>query len=136
MSHPLAINGTRICVLIHPDEVVLCANIEGFKSLGNWMAWLAESKPEEFYHFHLLWHLESESSRFDGIRPKNVWFLHTPSAHEVKSAPPGNMETVSFDLTFQVLSESALDELAEAQEAGLIPDKYLREESSYVGTCG
>jgi hypothetical protein len=121
---------------MHPDEVVICANIEGVKALGAWMGWLAESRPDEFYHFHLLWHLESEASRFDGVRPKNVWFLRTPSTHELKSSPPGDMKAVSFDVTFQVLTESALDELALAQEVGLIPPKYLKEESSYVGTCG
>ena len=100
------------------------------------MAWLADSNPEEFYHFHLLWHLESEASRFDGIRPKNVWFLRTPPTHIVKSAPPGDMEAVPFDVTFQVISETALNELATAQEDGYIPAKYLKEESSYVGNCG
>ena len=135
MNHPLAIDGTRICVLIHPDEVIICANPAGFKALCTWMAWLADSKPEEFYHFHLLWHLESEASRFDGVRPKNVWFLRTPSTHSVKSAPPGDMEAVLFDVTFQVLTEFALDELAAAQDEGLIPTKYLKDESSYVGAC-
>jgi hypothetical protein len=136
MSHPLAIEGTRICVLVHPDEVVICANIEGFKALGMWMAWLAESKPEEFYHFHLLLHLESEASRFEGTFPKNILILRTPSTHETKSTPLEGMELVAFEMTFQVLTESALDELAAAQVSGLIPSKYLRSEPSYVGACG
>jgi len=135
MNYPLRVEGTRICVLIHPDEAVVCANIEGFKALCTWMAWLAESKPEEFYHFHLIWHLESEASRFDGVRPKNVWVLRTPTSHEVRQMPPNGMEAVSFDVTFQVVSESALDELTEGQNTGIIPEKYLKSEASYVGDC-
>jgi hypothetical protein len=136
MSHPLRIEGTRVCVLVHPDEVVVCANIQGFKALCAWMSWLAESDPAEFFHFHLLWHLESEASKFDGELPKNVWVLQTPKSHQVVQAPPEGMQAVPFDLTFQVISESALDELAEAQSLGFIPEKYLKSEASYVGDCG
>jgi hypothetical protein len=136
MTHPLEVEGTRICVLNHSDEVVTCANLAGFKALSAWMSWLADSRPDELYHFHLLWSLESEVSRFESIRPRNVWFLRTPETKIVNVAPPDCMEPVSFDITFQVLTESALDELALAQESGFIPQKYLKAESSYVGDCG
>ena len=86
--------------------------------------------------FHLLWHLESEASRFDGARPKNVWVLRTPTSHEVQQVPPDGMEAVPFDVTFQVVTESALDELAAGQNSGFIPEKYLKSEVSYVGDCG
>ena len=135
MSHPLKMSGARICVLVHPDEITVCANITGFKALGTWMAWLADSNPEDLYHFHLLWSLESEASRFDGVRPKNVWFLQTPPSHLIKSVPPNTMKAVPFEITFQVLSETLLDELATAQEDGFIPPKYLKEESSCTGHC-
>ena len=136
MTSPSEILGSRICVLQHPDEIVVCANIAGFKSLTSWMAWLAESKPEEFYHFHLLWHLESEASRFDGVYPRNVWFLRSPSDHKVTVAPPHDAEAVAFDLTFKVLPEASLDELAIGQEDGIIPKKYRKSEASYVADSG
>ena len=136
MTSPLHIEGTRVCVLLHPDEVVVCANVQGFKSLCQWMAWLAESSPEEFYHFHLLHSLQSEACMFEGVTPCNVWFLHTPETHQVASVPPEGFESIPFDLTFQILPESSLDELMAAQETGLIPDTYLKTEASYVGTCG
>jgi hypothetical protein len=143
MSNPLEVPGTRICVLIHSHEIEICANVQGFKALGNWMSWLAESNPAEFYHFHLLWHLESEASRFEDDRSrgaKNVWFLRTPSTHPSNSAPLQDTKAVAFELTFQVLTETGLDELASAQEQeqeqGLIPSKYLKQEASYDVECG
>ena len=53
----------------------------------------------------------------------------------MKSNPPGYLKAVAFEVTFQVVTESSLDELAAAQEIGLIPAKYLKEESSYESTC-
>jgi hypothetical protein len=123
-------------VLLHQDEITICANPAGFKSLGLWMVWLADSKPEEYYHCHLLWHLESEASRFKGAKPKNVWFLRNPPSHRMKVAPPAEAQVVPFELTFQVVPERDLDELAAAQKSGLIPKKYRKREASYVAHCG
>jgi hypothetical protein len=136
MAHPLEVAGARLCVLRHPDETVICANIEGFKALGAWMTWLAESKPEEFFHVHLLWHLESEASKFDDLRPKNVWVLNTPDGHRVKAEIPEGAKAVPFEVTFQVITEPSLDELAAAQDSGLIPPKYLKTDVSIEADCG
>ena len=136
MAQPLEIDGVRICVLRHPDEVVICANPTGFRALGEWMAWLCESDPKEFYHFHLLLHLESEASKFDGVRPRNVWFLDTPKGHSPSVNLPDGATAVPFELTFQVLDEASLDELAEAQLNGVMPPKYVKTEVSYDIQCG
>ncbi|WP_133247306.1 hypothetical protein [Azospira sp. I13] len=136
MSHPLHIEGTRVCVLIHPDEVVVCSNTQGFNALGQWMAWLAESKPEEFYHFHLLRSLLSEACIFEGVTPSNVWVLRTPPTHQVISEPPEGFEAIPFEVTFQVVPEASLDDLVAAQSTGFIPSAYLKSEASYAGTCG
>ena len=72
MTYPHRIDGARICVIRYPDETTVCANIAGFRSLGEWIGWLALSNPAERFHFHVLLHLESEASRFDGVRPANV----------------------------------------------------------------
>jgi hypothetical protein len=132
MGQPAKVPGSRICVLLHPDEVVICANVIGFAELAGWMAWLAASSPEETFHLHLLWHLESDESRFDGVRPKNVWVLRSPEFHSVKSEPPAGMEAVDFEVTFQVVRDADLDELAAAQDEGIIPQKYRKVEASYV----
>ena len=100
------------------------------------MAWLAESSPEELYHFHLLSSLESEACMFEGVTPCNVWFLRTPQTHQLVSVPPEGFESILFEVTFQVLPECSLNELVAAQETGLIPEQYLKSEASYVGTCG
>ena len=133
MESPREVLGARICVLLYSDETVICANSAGFKALGQWMAWLADSNPDESYHLHLLWHLESEASRFDGVRPKNVWFLReTPESRPAEEEPPEGMEVVPFDVTFQVVRETDLDELALGQDNGLIPPKYRKAGPSYV----
>ena len=136
MNQPAHIPGARICVLLHPDETVVCANVAGFQEIGGWISWLAQSNPDEGFHFHMLWHCESEASRFDGVLPKNIWVLRTPTTHQVKVNPPEGMDVVDFDITFQVATESQLDELAAAQESGVIPPNYRKEEASYVADCG
>jgi len=130
MTHPLEVPGARICVLRHADEIVVCANPDGFRAMGEWMAWLGKSNPSEFFHFHLLLSLESEASRFGSAKPGNVWFLDTPKAHHPPASIPMEVKKVEFEITFQVLTEASLDELAEAQDTGLIPSKYMKTASS------
>jgi hypothetical protein len=132
MDQPREIPGARICVLVHDDEVVICANIAGFKALGEWIAWLAASDPGESFHLHLLWHLESEASRFEDVRPRNVWVLRTPAEHRAKVEPPEGMDAATYEVTFQVVRDTELDELALAQEDGAIPERYRKQEASYV----
>jgi len=125
MNHPLRVPGARICIIRHPDETTICANIAGFRALGEWIAWLVASDPSEHYHFHLLWHLESEASRFEGKLPKNVWVLAQPGQPTV---PVG--ETPAFEFTFQVVTDPELDELAEHQASGTVPARFQKHEAS------
>jgi hypothetical protein len=120
MSHPLEIPGARICIIRYPNEVTVCANITGFRALGDWVAWLVASDPTENYHFHLLWHLDSAASRFNGAGPKNVWFL--------SQAPQAGAQT-DFELTFQVISESDLDALAEHQATNTVPLRFQKHDA-------
>jgi len=129
MNQATQCRDARICVLVHSDEVVICANTEGFKALGERMVWLAESNPEEAFHLHLLWTFESDKSRFDGVRPRNVWILRTPEGLVAHSHPPEGALPVPFEVTFQVASEAVLDELAQSQDRGTIPPKYLKVEA-------
>ena len=130
--NPLSIPGTRICVIRYRDEATVCANIAGFRAFGEWMAWLAASNPEEGYHFHVLWHLESQASRFDGVRPRNVWVLTQAEEPEIPAAAASGGEVPEFELTFQVLGESDLDELAEHQDTGHVPPRFQKKEASLV----
>ena len=95
------------------------------------MAWLAESNPSELYHFHLLLDLESQASKFDNARPRNVWFLDTPKGVALGSHTPEGWTAVPFEVTFQALDETSLDELVEAQETGLMPEKYWKTDASF-----
>jgi hypothetical protein len=130
--NPLSIPGTRICIIRCRDETTVCANIAGFRAFGEWMAWLAASNPEEGYHFHVLWHLESEASRFESIRPRNVWVLTQVEEPAVPAAAVSGGEVPQFELTFQVLGESDLDELAEHQHTGHVPPRFQKKETSLV----
>ena len=136
MSYPLRVPGVRICVLRYTDEVTVCANIVGFRALGEWIAWLAASNPAEAFHFHLLWHLESEASRFEGERPKNVWFLSQTHAPTTPADTPPDGQVREFEVTFQVVTEADLDELAEHQASGAIPLRFQKQVAAVIVQCG
>lgn len=119
-------------MLRYSDEVVVCANIAGFRALGDWFGWLAESNPVEGFHFHLLWHLESEASRFEGMRPKNVWILSESHIPAESDGTAFDCVPREFELTFQVVVESTLDELAEHQSSGAIPPRFQKDRSAIV----
>ena len=125
MTYPDRIEGTRICVVRYPDETTVCANVAGFRSLGQWIAWLAESNPAELFHFHVLLHLESEASRYDGVRPKNVWFLRQPPLL-AEAIALQEWEKRDYEMTFQVVTESDLDELAQYQDEGIVPTRFQK----------
>ncbi|HEX5124563.1 MAG TPA: hypothetical protein VFV97_15070 [Rhodanobacteraceae bacterium] len=135
MDQPDHIDGARICILRYPDEITVCANIEGFREIGNWIAWLVASNPTEMFHMHFLWHLESAASRFEGVTPKNVWHLvQSESPRLPADAPPGAVIR-DFELTFHVVDEATLDELAAHQESGSIPERFRKRESSFTLDC-
>ncbi len=132
---PNKIPSSRICVLRYSDEVVICSNIAGLKSIGLWMQRLADSNPKEAYHFHLLWELESDECKFDGVLPKNIWFLAEAEHASKRNESPDGTTRVEQELTFQVVTEETLDELAEQQKSGLIPESWLKDDSSYEVNC-
>ena len=134
--NPLRVPGARICIIRYPDETTVCGNIAGYRALGAWMAWLAESDPDEHFHFHLLWSLESEASRFEGEPTKNVWVL---TQSEIPQKPVINNDRATypqFELTFQVLSDTELDELAQYQDSGTVPPRYIKNIASVEIPCG
>jgi hypothetical protein len=135
MTYPVKNPKARICILRYPDETTVCANIEGFRALGEWIAWLVASDPVENFHFHLLWHLESDACRFEGLRPGNVWFLSQSEAPSVPVPRPPNAKVREFELTFQVVDESTLDQLAEHQVSGIIPERFRKHETAIIVDC-
>ena len=134
MTYPSKNPKARICVLRYADETTVCANIEGFRSLGEWISWLAASDPVEKFHFHVLWHLESHESRFERTGA-NVWFLSQSEAPTIPQAAAPNAEARPFELTFQVVNESTLDELAEHRDSGVIPERFRKHEASIIVAC-
>lgn len=136
MGYPEEVLGARICVLRYTDEITVCANIAGFRALGEWLAWLAASDTREKFHFHLLWHLESEASKWGNGSLKNVWVLsQSEPSSAPRDVPPGG-EVREFELTFQVVSELDLDVLAEYQASGQIPPAFQKHASAVVVQCG
>jgi hypothetical protein len=100
------------------------------------MSWLAESNPNEHYHFHLLWSLESEASRFEGAPLKNVWVLTQSETPEKPVVTNDRATYPQYELTFQVLTESELDELAQYQDSGTVPPRYIKKIASVEIPCG
>jgi hypothetical protein len=135
MTHPVKNPKARICILRYPDETMVCANIEGFRTIGEWIAWLANSDPAESFHFHTLWHLESDASRFEGVLPRNVWFLSQSEMPAIPADAPANGRRREFEVTFQVVDEATLDELAASQSSGVIPPSFQKHEASIILEC-
>ena len=99
------------------------------------MAWLAASDPAELFHFHALGHLESDACRFEGLKPKNVWSLQQSETPIAPPDAPQGSEVLHFELTFQVLREEQLDELARSQASGLTPEQFDKQYASVVMSC-
>ena len=66
MKQPKNVRGAEIRIVAKTKQVKIYGNPQAFKSLANWMTWLAKSKASEHYDFHLPFHLDAKGkSDFD-----------------------------------------------------------------------
>ncbi len=123
MTYPASAehSGARICVVHCKAETVVHANAPGLKIVGEWIARMGDSHPQDNPHFHVVFHLESEASRFHGALPRNVWSLRHPDAAPYQDQSSGRPE-----LSFRMASEEELNVLSKGQLSGLIPEEWLQ----------
>jgi len=98
-------------------------NKKALLALSQRLAALAESDESEHYEAHVCMDLEADECVFEGHRPSNVWVLRTKELAPLL-APHDAPETADFELTFMVVQEAELDDLADFQKDGLLPDDW------------
>jgi hypothetical protein len=77
------------------DGVRVYGNREAFRSLANWMLWIADANPSDHYECHTRFHMSSETASSD------------------------------FELTFMGVEEQDLDKLFEHQVTGILPRDWF-----------
>lgn len=115
---PTRKSGVRLCLQLSPDGLTVYANQQALVSISEQLLWLARSDARDHYECHVKMSLEEDDCRFEGKRPRNVWTLmpadlidHFTQASDLD---PG------FELTFMVVSEHELDDMAHHQETGVL----------------
>jgi len=98
-------------------------NKKALLALSQRLAEIAESDVSEHYETHVRMHFEADECVFEGRRPSNVWVLRTKELAPLL-APHGAPGTEDFELTFMVVPEAELDDLADFQKDGLLPDDW------------
>ena len=125
MPAPARIPGTRACVVVTRHGVKLYGNRAAFRSLAQFMSWIAASDPAEHFECHAKWHLASEDFLLRSGAP-NVATLFTTDL--VDHFAPESDDDPGFELTFMAAEEGDLDELFEHVPTGVLPEGWDRAE--------
>ena len=118
MTYPKVDDNARICLAVKDDGVTAYGNKEGFKTLANWLTWIAESDPSEHYECHLGW-------SFDSATKEKVWPLFSDELKRVYGL--NSTDKQNFELTFMAVEDSDLDELEKSRESMNLPESYNSE---------
>jgi hypothetical protein len=117
--------GARICMAVTQDGVTVYGNKIGLESLSEWLAWIAKNNPSENYECHTKMYLMDDDCVFEGKKPNNIWVLKSKdvahSFYEENETCPG------FELTFMGVTEKDLDEMAQHQKTGILPDEWIHD---------
>jgi hypothetical protein len=121
MSYPDRVEGTRLCIVAAADGVRVYGNPEAFRSLANWMSWIADANPSDHYECHTRFHMSSEAT------VPNVWvLLDERIASSFSQRSKGESD---FELTFMAVEERDLDNLLEHQAAGILPKEWFDDDA-------
>lgn len=99
---PRRTRGARARIRVSRDGVTIYGNPQAFRSIGNWMNWLAESNPREHFEFHLVWHMLSKFAR-----QPNISVNVDPSVRRAVGRRTGPYLR-HFEITFMAASPSEL----------------------------
>ena len=120
MTYPNEVLGTEMCITVTPDGVTVYGNRQAFKSLAEWMTWIADADESEHYECHLGLHLQSMAST-EGKEPKNVWVLLDKNIAD--SFVKRTKDTQGFELTFMAVEPKDLAFFRQCQDSELLPEK-------------
>jgi len=116
-SRPKKIPGVRLCIVRHADGVTAYGNRQAFRALKEQMEWIEQSPADEEYELQVLTTFQDDECIFEGRLPLNAWTV--PVGAGASAAVPPGLE--GFELTFKLVGEAALDQLAERQGEGVVP---------------
>lgn len=128
MKNPTRKSGTRLCIAVTNSGVTLYGNKQAFKSLSEWMDWIASSSEGEHFECHVLMYLEDDESKFEGKEPRNVWTLIDETVSPSFTAKATN--NTGFELTFMGVEEKELDYMAQFQNTGQLPKGWDQKEEN------
>lgn len=123
MPYPKRKSGAEICVTVAGRGVTVYGNRQAFKSLAEWMTWIANSKETEHYECHLMWHLQAPSALLDG-KKRAVWVLFQKNLSRALRRLP-KME--DFDISFMAVGKKDLAELRKFEKKGVLPKNYYQD---------
>ena len=98
---------------------MLYGNREAFRSLAQFMSWIADANPADHYECHVKWHLSSEEALLRGGTPNVVTVIAPELATHLASASdmgPG------FEVTFMAVEEHDLDAMSTTARCGVKPE--------------
>jgi hypothetical protein len=124
MSHSV-----RICMAITSNGLTAYCNKEALAELSKTLERLVDSDEKDHYETHVRMEFLSDESRFEGKTPENVWVLRDKELAPLL-APHGSPEYLDFELTFMVVSEAELDDMAVFQRDGLLPHDWNADDDS------
>lgn len=128
MNQPHLESGARACIVLTRQGLTVYGNPPALRTLAKWLEWIASAPPSEHYECHVGMDLEDEESKFHGGLPRNVWVLveEALALHvEARQALVVDGEPAlerGFDLKIMGATERDLDDLAETQAQGLLPE--------------
>lgn len=132
MPQPKNFRGSRLCLTLTKKGLTVYGNPAAFRSLAKWLEWIAHSSPTEHYECHVGMDLADSESKFGNQRPRNVWVLTERSLDGIVEkrrrgiVDSEEVEYRGFDLTFMAVPETELDQMAQFEASGTIPDSWLQ----------
>ena len=105
---------SRLTLEFSIDGLNVYANKQALIDLREQLTWLINSPEDEYYHCHVLMHLENEESKYDGKRPRNAGVSFTDDVAQMVNANIDGGECV--DLSFFVVKDSDLDDIQKRQK--------------------
>lgn len=119
MQRPPKAKGARLCLAIDSRGATLYGNAAALQAIGDWVRWVASTKPENHAECHVLMSSEDDESLFEGRRPRNAWALVDTNLQQL--IRPRTESYPGPELTVMIVTDSELDEMAREQESGSLP---------------
>ena len=120
MENPYFLKGSKICVAVRKDEVMVYGNKQAFKSLVGWLEDISTADPELHYELHLPWHFKDQKN--NEVKDGDFFFAHEESVFQA-FADEKNEGKPDMQLSFMMVPEEDMKSIQEHKASGIIPDR-------------